>query len=446
MGGADFCFAVGMTLVAPDPTRTVPLPLREQADVRDRWLTQRLLDLMPALMDRAGIDLWLVIGREYNEDPVLPSLLPATWLSARRRTILALHRSDDGVTAAAVSRYPVGQFVAAWSPDEQPGLSAEDSQWAAVRRIVEQADPQRIGIDVSATFALADGLSHTEHSLLVRALGPYSDRLVSAEPLAIGWLETRLPEEIRALHALNRLVHQVIDEAYSPAVITVGTTTALDVAWWIRQRFADLGVDGWFQPTVALQRAGVPLVDERGTVLSAVPFDAAIEAGDLVHCDVGLTSLGLRTDTQRNGYVLRPGESAPPAGLREAVRVGNRMQDLTTAELRPGRTGNEVLAAARAAAAAEGIEGDVYSHPVGYHGHGAGPAIGMWDQQDGVPGAGDYPVHPDTVWALELAVRVPVPEWGGQLVRLALEQGIALTRDGVEYLDDRQTDLILIPA
>jgi Xaa-Pro aminopeptidase len=435
-----------MTVLAPDPTRTVPLPLREQADLRDRWLTQRLLDLMPGLMDRADIDLWLVIGREYNEDPVLPSLLPATWLSARRRTILVLHRSDDGVTAAAVSRYPVGQFVAAWSPDDEPGMSAEQSQWAAVRRIVEQADPARIGVDVSDTFALADGLSHTEHRLLVEALGPYAERLVSAERLAIGWLETRLPEEIAALHALNRLVHEVIDEAYSPAVISVGTTTALDVAWWIRQRFHDLGVDPWFQPTVALQRAGVPLVDERGTVLSAVPYDAVIEPGDLVHCDVGLSSLGLRTDTQRNGYVLRPGETAAPEGLRAALRVGNRMQDLTTAELRPGRTGNEVLAAARAAAAADGIDGDVYSHPVGFHGHGAGPVIGMWDQQDGVPGAGDYPVHPDTVWALELAVRVPVPEWGGQLVRMALEQGIALTADGVAYLDRRQADLILIPS
>ena len=161
-----------MTLVAPDPTRTVPLPLREQADVRDRWLTQRLLDVLPGLMDRAGIDLWLVVGREYNEDPVLATLLPATWLSARRRTILALHRSDDGVTAAAVSRYPVGQFLPAWSPEEAPGLPAEESQWAAVRRIVEQADPRRIGIDVSESFALADGLSHTEHRLLTEALGP----------------------------------------------------------------------------------------------------------------------------------------------------------------------------------------------------------------------------------------------------------------------------------
>ena len=435
-----------MPLAAPDPTRTVPLPLREQADVRDRWLTQRLLDVLPGVMDRAGIDLWLVIGREYNEDPVLATLLPATWLSARRRTILALHRSDDGVTPAAVSRYPIGQFLPAWSPDDAPGLPAEESQWAAVRRFVEQADPRRIGVDLSEDVALADGLSHTEHRLLTAALGPYADRLVSAEALAVGWLETRLPEEIAAMHALNRLVHEVVDEAFSPAVITAGETRAADVAWWLRQRLHDLGVEPWFQPRVTVQRAGVELVAEHGALLPAVPYDAVIEPGDLLQCDVGLASLGLATDTQRNAYVLAPGETAAPAGLTAALLAGNRMQDLTTAELVVGRTGNQVLAAARAAAARAGIDADVYSHPVGFHGHGAGPVIGQWDEQDAVRGAGDHPVHGDTVYALELAVRHPVPEWGGQCVRMALEEGIALTEDGVEYLGGRQTELILISA
>jgi hypothetical protein len=217
----------------------------------------------------------------------------------------------------------------------------------------------------------------------------------------------------------------------------------LDAAWCRRQPSADRGVESWFQPGVTL-RAGVPLTEERGVLLPAVAYDAVIEPGDLVHCDVGLTSLGLRTDVQRNAYVLRDGETTAPAGLTEALRTGNRLQDLTTAALVPGRTGNEVLAAARAAAAREGIDGDVYSHPIGVHGHGAGPAIGQWDEQAGIPGAGDHPVHPDTAYALELAVRRPVPEWGGQCVRLALEQGIALTATGVDYLDGRQTELILI--
>ncbi|WP_040336800.1 M24 family metallopeptidase [Candidatus Blastococcus massiliensis] len=431
-----------MSLVLPDPTRRVPLPLREQADVRDRWLTQRLLDLLPGLMDRAGIDLWIVAGREYNEDPVLGTLLPATWLSGRRRTILLLHRSDDGVMPVAVSRYPIGQFL----PAAVLADSGAGGDWGVVRRFVEQADPARIGIDVSADFALADGLSHTEHRLLVEALGPYADRLVPAERLAVGWLETRLPEEIAALHALNRLAHEVIEEAFSGAVVVPGTTTALDVAWWLRQRLHDLGVEPWFQPSVTLQRAGVPLVEQSGALLPGVPYDAVVEPGDLLHCDVGLTSLGLRTDTQRNAYVLRPDEDAAPEGLRALLAVGNRMQDLTTAALEVGRTGNEVLAAAREAAAREGIDADVYSHPVGVHGHGAGPAIGQWDAQTGVPGPGDYPVHPDTVYALELAVRRPVPEWGGQCARMGLEQGIALTAAGVQYLDGRQTELLLVPA
>jgi Xaa-Pro aminopeptidase len=418
-------------------TSTVPLPLREQAAVRDGWLDQRIDELLPGFMDDAGIDLWVVVGREYNEDPVLPTLLPATWLSARRRTVLLLHRTTGGVTPMAVARYPVGRFVQAWDPaDDDPALGQEQAQWAAVRRAVDRAQPRRIGVDVSATFAHADGLSHTDATALLAALGPWADRVVHAEQLVVRWLETRLPAEIDALHAMNALSHATIATAFSPAVVTVGQTTALDVAWWVRQRFHDLGVEPWFQPTVGLQRAGGPL--------GGVPEDAVVEPGDLLHCDVGLKTLGLTTDTQRNAYVLRPGETAPPAGLVHALAVGNRMQDLVTAAMLPGRTGDEVLAAARAAAAAEGVDGDVYSHPVGFYGHGAGPAIGMWDAQGGVPGTGQAPVRTDTTWALELCVRVPVPEWGGQVVRMALEQGIALTADGVSYLDARQTGLITL--
>ena len=439
-----------MTAIAdrtvPDPTNTVPLPLRAQADVRDRWLTQRLLDVLPGLMDRAGIDLWVVVGREYNEDPVLPTLLPATWLSARRRTILLFHRSDDGVTAAAVARYPVGQFLPAWEADEQPGQSAEESQWAAVRRFVDQAAPRTIGVDVSGVFAHADGLSHTEHGLLLAALGPHADRVVSAEALAVGWLETRLPEEIAALHAMNRLVHQVIDEAYSPAVITVGQTTALDVAWWIRQRFADLGVDGWFQPTVGLQRAGSPMVDERRRGAPRRPVrrgDRARGPGALRRrpvdpgADDRHPAQRLRAATRRDGSAGRAGRCAgggqPDAGPDDGG-AGARPHRRRGARRGPHGSGGRghrrrrVLPPGRRARARRGA-GDRHVGPAGRR-----------------PRRGPAEVHTDTVWALELCVRVPVPEWGGQLVRMALEQGIALTGEGVEYLDARQTELILIPS
>ncbi|PRY47456.1 Xaa-Pro aminopeptidase [Geodermatophilus tzadiensis] len=446
MRTAVLCFPVCMTLVVPDPTRTVPLPLRQQADVRDRWLTQRLLDLLPVLMDRAGIDLWLVVGRENNEDPVLATLLPATWLSARRRVVLVLHRSDDGVTPVAVSRYPVGQFLPGWTGEDDGDHGDEQAQWAAVRRIVEQAAPRRIGIDVSARCALADGLSVTDHGLLTEALGPHARRLVPAEDLVVGWLETRLPEEVAALDALNGLTDRVLAEALSPAALTPGTTTAADLAWWVHQRLADLGVPPWFHPGVTVQRAAVPLRGRHGVELPAVPQDAPVLPGDLVTCDAGLVSLGLATDLQRTVYLLRPGESAPPPGLSRAWAAGTRVQALTAAALRAGRTGNEVLAAARAAASAEGLEAAVYSHPVGVHGHGAGPAIGRWDDQHGVPGDGDRVLHPDTVYALELAVRVPVPEWDGQCVRLALEEAVALTGRGTRWLGRPQRELWTLPV
>jgi Xaa-Pro aminopeptidase len=430
-----------MTLVVPDPTRTVPLPLRQQADVRDRWLTQRLLDLLPGLMDRTGIDLWIVAGRENNEDPVLATLLPATWLSARRRIVLVLHRSDDGVTPVAVSRYPVGQFLPGWSPEDDGG-----SQWAAVRRIVEQAAPRRIGIDVSARCALADGLSAGEHRALTDALGPWADRLVPAEDLVVGWLEARLPEEVAALDALNRLTARVLAEALSPAAVTPGSTTAADLAWWLHQRLADLGAPPWFHPGVTVQRSGVPLLDDGAVALPAVPQDAVLEPGDLVTCDAGLASLGLTTDLQRSGYLLRPGETAPPPGLQAAWTAGTRMRALTAEALTAGRTGNEVLAAARAAADAEGLVAEVYSHPVGVHGHGAGPAIGRWDDQGGLAGDGDRVLRPGTVYALELAVRTTVPEWGGQQVRLALEEGVVLTPAGTSFLGSPQRELWPVPA
>lgn len=430
---------VSDTLLVTPLTLVPPLPLRRQAEITDGWLQERLTTLLPGLMDRAGIDLWIVVAREYNEDPVLFSLTPATMLSARRRTLLVFHRTDTGVECLTVAP-PWARVGPAYRTVWHDG----GTQWDALRRAVDERRPARIGLDTSTDFALADGLSATEHDQVMTALGDHGARVVSAQALAIGWLETRLPDEITAAHDLNRLAHQIIAEAFSPAVVTPGVTTAEDVAWWIRQRFADLGTPAWFQPTVAAQRHGRPTAFVGASKGSGVAPDEPVEPGDLLHCDVGLASLGLHTDTQRNAYLLRPGESAPPAGLTEALRVGNRMQDLTVAQFAAGRTGNEMLLAARAAAAAEGIDGDIYSHPIGVHGHAAGPVLGMWDQQNGVSGSGDYPLYVDTMYALELCVRVDVPEWGGQQVRMALEQGIAFTGGAVTYLDDRQTELILI--
>ena len=145
------------------------------------------------------------------------------------------------------------------------------------------------------------------------------------------------------------------------------------------------------------------------------------------------------------GYVLREGEAAAPAGLRSALLASNRLQDIVMAEIRPGRTGNEVLRASLAKMRAAGIDGTVYTHPIGMHGHGAGPLIGLWDYQEGVPGRGDVAVIPSMWFSIELQATSPVPEWNGQRVRSAQEEDMMIGADGVpRWALRRQTEFHLV--
>jgi Xaa-Pro aminopeptidase len=256
--------------------------------------------------------------------------------------------------------------------------------------------------------------------------------------LAVGWLERRTQGEVDAAGGINQIAHGIIAEAFSSRVIHPGVTNALDVAWWMRQRTQDLGLRCWFQPTVSIQRQAETIGD-----IGSTP-DAVIRPGDLLHCDFGLHYLGLATDTQQNAYVLRLGESAPPAGLVAALRLANRQQDLLAAELVAGRSGNEVLHATLAAMATEGISGRIYSHPIGFHGHGAGPVIGLYDQQTGVPGRGDLPVVDRTMISFEMFLECELAEWSGQRVKLATEQIIAFADGAVHFLGGRQREWHLI--
>jgi Xaa-Pro aminopeptidase len=256
-----------------------------------------------------------------------------------------------------------------------------------------------------------------------------------AEKMALYYLAIRVPSMDSVYRSMQELVHETIATAFSNAVITPGVTTTEDVVWWFRQRFNDLGLGTWFQPSVDVQRQG-GLPDSRPIV---------IQRGDVLHCDVGITVMRLNTDTQHMGYVLREGETDAPLGLKHALRTGNQLQDIVMEEMRPGRTGNEVLESSLAAMRAAGINGTIYTHPIGEHGHGAGPLIGLWDRQDGVPGNGDVELRPMTWYAIELQATSPVPEWGGQEVRMGLEEDAGLTSDGtMQWSLKRQSEFHVV--
>ena len=405
---------------------------REQDQFVRATIAQRFEALLPTLMRREGIDMWIMVSREYNDDPVFRSMAPLTTYSSRRRTILVFHDrgGDDGVEAISVGRF------------DYDGLfdllrTHNDSQYVGLRKLVEERQPRRIGINVSNAWNHADGLTHNEYLRLEEALGPYADRLTSAEMLAVGWLEAKLPSETSFYRYVMRIAHQVIAQAFSNAVIVPGVTTDVDVEWWMRQRVAELGLGQWFHPSINVQRkGGIP--DDVG------PHGVVIQRGDMLHTDFGIVLAGYSTDTQHNAYVLLPGETDAPQGLKDGLAKANRLQELTMLHAKVGGTGNQALAGALAQARAEGIQASIYCHAIGYHGHAAGPPIGMSDYQTGVPVRGDYVFRPDTWHSIELNARRAVPEWGGQEVRFALEEDAALLDGGWDWIDGRQTSFYLI--
>ena len=428
--------------------------LREQADIQQRWLEQRLKTVLPALMRKHGVDAWVIPMREYNEDPVFSSLVSPTTFAARRRTIYlffdrcaAAGRTDPG-DGSCVERiafggtsqgglYEARRAMKAVEADVG-GRQAElwgDEQWQVLKAALDERNPRVIAINTSRTFAFTDGLSSGERDGMTEAVGSaHAARFRPAEALALDLIATRLPEEVAFYDKLQALVWELSERMFSNAVVRPGVTRTSDLVWWWRQQVNDLGLGTWFQPSIEVQRRGVADVGE----------DPIIQRGDVLHSDVGITALGLNTDTQHNAYVLLPGETQAPAGLTAALRNANRLQDIQMEEIRPGKSGNQVLAASRARMAAAGIDGTFYSHPIGKHGHGSGPIIGLWDYQDGVPGRGDALIVPNMWYSIELQATTPVPEWGGQKVRMAQEEDMVMGADGVPRWAIRRQDRLFL--
>jgi len=364
------------------------LPEREQSRVVDELLEERFNTVLPQLMQRTNIDLWLVISREYNEDPILKTMLPSTWLSARRTTMLAFYFNPTSkqVEKFAIARYNVGKSIpAAWDMTKFP------DQWDALIDLIKKKDPKKIGVNISQDFGHADGLDHSHYELLLQKLPvQLKNRVVSAAPLAVGWLETRTTREMQLYQKLVAITHEIIAEGFSNR-----------------------------------------------------PENDVILPGDLLHVDFGITYLRLNTDIQQHAYVLRPGEIEAPAYLKKAFATSNRLQDILTSQFKTGITGNNILKAAREQAIKEGIKPSIYTHPLGLHGHAAGPTIGLWDKQEGVPGSGDYPVFPHTAYSIELNSSTFIAEWGKE-IRIMLEEDGYFDGQNFRYIAGRQEKLRLI--
>ncbi len=323
-------------------------------------------------------------------------------------------------------------FKRAWFPEEQP------DQWNQLAKIIESRKPKKIGVNTSDHFGHADGLTATHLKNLKDHLSKdFKDKVVSADNLAVSWLETRSEKEMVIYPQICKIAHDIIKEGFSEKVIQPGVTTTDDVMWWYREKIKELKLDTWFQPTVSIQR------NESAAIFSKRPLPVVILPGDLLHVDFGITYLRLNTDTQQHAYVLKPGEEKAPEYLTNALAMGNKLQDILTNNFAEGKTGNKILADSRKQAIDLGLKPSIYTHPIGYHGHAAGTTIGMWDMQEGVPFNGDFPMHLNTAYSIELNVTVNIPEWKKEIL-IKLEEDGYYDRDGFRYIDGRQAELILI--
>lgn len=415
------------------------LPLKDRAAIIDEIQKDRLENLLPRLMEEADLDMWVLITREYNEDPIIKTLLPPTWLNARRQTILVFSRDKNSgeISSAAITRYPFGKNIPSiWNKEKQP------DQWQALADYIVSINPKNIGVNISKSYALADGLVKTDYDELIQVLpDTYKSKVVSAEKLAVGWIETRTPKEMIIFEDLVRITHQIIAEAFSNKVITPGETTTDDVVWWLREKVLDLGLTTWFHPTVDVQRADK---SDLYAFDNKSKFDI-IQPGDLVHCDFGISYLTLNTDCQELAYVLRPDEDRAPEFLVQALVDGNRVQDIFTNNFKEGLTGNEILKKSLKEGRSEGLRPQIYTHPLGTYGHSAGTTLGMWDSQNGVAGTGDYPLHFDTTYAIELNTKVFISQWNKD-IRIMLEEAGFFGENGFRYVNKRQEELLLIAS
>lgn len=398
--------------------------VQQQYALQDELLKERLHRLMPRLMQECGVEMWVVISREYNEDPIFKTLVPALVKNAGRTTCLVFTLDAGGNYEALNVSRPNPRLDGFYTQAMQRG----DDVYQALNHLIARKQPSRVHVDISNECPMADGLSKNVFDRLVTATNG-GVRFVSAEAIAVRWIETRTPRELALYPVIYKPMMDIVDEVFSGAFITPGVTTTTDVEWAIAQRVNGLGLPCWFSPDVDLQRR------DGGDFRL---FDEVIQPGDIVHCDVGLACLGLHTDTQRNVYIGRPGEREIPEGIRAAFRTGCRFQDIVRGNFAAGRTGNEILRRSLEQADAEGIRAMCYCHPIGTFGHSAGPCVGLYDNQGFVPGHGECVLHDDTCYALELNITQSVPEWGGQDVCMMLEETIAFTGGATRFMDDKR--------
>ncbi|MCI0572621.1 MAG: M24 family metallopeptidase [Myxococcaceae bacterium] len=413
------------------------LPWSEQLAVREAWLLKRHAQLLP-MMRRHGVGMWVVVNEEFHDDPLTEFVAPPRPYAGGRDIFVFLDAGEEGLKKVALVGYAEEQLARFFESPAEPRPQKE-----GLAELYARYQPRTIALSIRGTRGVTRSLTHDTYAFLVDALGNEAEsRFIPAAPLIEEYLDTRLPDEAAHYTTLVRLTDSVVREAFSPAVVKPGVTRVGDVRRWLFDRLWSLGVRTWFQPDLRVQRKGMGNGASRG-FLAVAREDVVIQRGDLLHVDFGITYMGLNSDWQKMAYVLREGETDAPAGLKRALANTHALQDaLMLRASRPGRPSSEVYEATMAEMKQQGIEAQVYSHPLGNQGHALGAHI---DFRAAARKDAPRTLREGSYLAVELNTATAVPEWDGQKVYVMQEDPAHLTAEGWRFFVPRQEAYYLIP-
>ncbi len=411
------------------------LSQREQMEVREGWLRKRLGKLLPGMMKRHGIDMWIVVNEEFNNDPVTPHITPPIPIVGRRDVFIFIDRGET-LERIAMVRYDEERLKNHY----RMVMPARDKFGEELKKIVDERKPKTIALNIGGSRGQQSGLSYDSYRFLAESLGTENEKkFISAADLLVEFFDTRLPEELEHYRRAVAATEIIARRAFSNEVITPGKTTVGDVRWWMMEEVNKLGLTIWFQPDLRIQRRRTA-TETTGPFLSTAAEAEVIRRGDLLHLDFGLDYMGLSTDWQKHAYVLNEGERDAPAGLKAALRNTNKLQDIIFSIARTGMTGTEVYERSMAECKRQSIECMIYSHPIGTHGHGLGPSI---DFRGNIGGGGNKIIL-GSYMSIELNTSTPVAEWGEQKVTMMAEDDAVMTEKGYEFIRPRQTEIYIV--
>jgi Xaa-Pro dipeptidase len=439
--GIVVCLVLVFAALAGKPREKMPqlLPWSQQIAVREGWLVKRHAMLLE-MMRRHGVDMWIVVNEEFHNDPVTEYIAPPRVYTGGRDIFVFVDTGEKGLRKLAITGYSEESVQKFFESQDDP--LPPDKQLQA---LWDTYHPAHIALGIDGRRGVTRSLTKSSYDYLADKMGAEAaQHFVPAQDLLTEYLETRLPEEFDTYNQMVVVTDLLTKRALSNEVITPGKTTVGDVRRWFYDQLWENRVTTWFQPDLRVQRKGMDSSKSRG-FLAVAKEATVIMPGDLVHIDFGITYMGFNTDWQKMAYVLQPGEKDAPAGLQQAMRNTNELQDaMMLRAARPGRTGGEVYRLAMDEMQQKGIAAMIYSHPIGNEGHGLGASVDFRAAQPLLAGSAAEHLRKGSYISVELNTQTAIPEWGGQKIYVMAEDDAYLTDDGFKFFQPRQSAFYLI--